>query len=118
MGKIAERNILENADLGHIDQSAWQHIADQDVKHLVEKDSEYKGSWAKRGGIGAFMMLARKWDRIEEFCRNLNWDIFDAIRTDRREEGILDDIRDLRGYLILVEARMINEQNNNRKDTV
>ena len=57
------------------------------------------------------MMLARKqdrlteiWGRIEFQTDNEGYNIFDAIAMDEREEGILDDIRDLRCYLILVEA--------------
>ena len=34
------------------------------------------------------------------------WDIFKSIENDRRPEGILDDIQDLRRYLLLVEAHM------------
>lgn len=34
------------------------------------------------------------------------WDIFKAIDQDARPEGVIDDIRDLRRYLLLVEAEM------------
>jgi hypothetical protein len=53
------------------------------------------------------MMLARKWDRIENQAKKENYDIFETIRKDPREEGIIDDIRDLRRYLLLVEAEML-----------
>ena len=78
-------------------------IVEQDVDELVEAEKSYGNSWRKRGGIGAFMMLARKWDRIENQVRCTNFDIFSAIRNDTRPEGIMDDIHDLRRYLILVE---------------
>lgn len=78
-------------------------IVEQDVDELVEAEKSYGNSWRKRGGIGAFMMLARKWDRIENQVRCHNFDIFSAIRNDTRPEGIMDDIHDLRRYLILVE---------------
>jgi len=92
-------------------------IALQDASELVKKDKEYGSSWKKRGGVGAFMMLARKWDRIEKRMEEGrpgaagqmtgHYDIFDAIHCDPRTEGILDDIRDLRRYLLLVEAEMV-----------
>ena len=52
------------------------------------------------------MMLARKWDRLEKQVDEYNYDIFNAAKEDMREEGILDDIRDLRRYLFLVEAEV------------
>lgn len=82
-------------------------ITDEDVRVLVEKDKDYGSSWKKRGGSGAFFMLARKWDRLENQVQQHNFDIFAAINKDRREEGILDDIRDLRRYLELVESEVV-----------
>ena len=79
---------------------AEDHIA------LDKAEEDYGDSWRKRGGVGAYMMLARKWDRIDNQVRDLGWDIFEAIEKDRRPEGILDDIQDLRRYLLLVEAHM------------
>lgn len=132
-------------------------ISQSDIESLEKSEKSYGNSWMKRGGVGAFMMLARKWDRLEKFLqpkeddasrgleylrkkfksgleqispigntgeilygvqdleqaiRILNeagmppYDIFAAIGTDTRGEGILDDIRDLRRYLLLVEAEM------------
>jgi hypothetical protein len=81
-------------------------IANQDVVTLLQKDKEYGSSWKRRGGVGSFMMLARKWDRIETQVKAHGYDIFAAIREDSREEGLLDDIRDLRRYLMLVEQEM------------
>jgi hypothetical protein len=83
-------------------------IAESDVYTVKEKDKQYGGSWKKRGGVGAFMMLARKWDRLEQFVQNRSgWDIFLAISSDQRDEGVIDDIRDLRQYLLLVETEMM-----------
>lgn len=81
-------------------------VAQRDVRELVRKDAEYGSSWKKRGGVGAMMMLARKIDRIEPAVERKGWDIFAAIRDDPRSEGIIDDIRDLRRYLMLVEAEI------------
>ncbi len=79
------------------------NIAIADVEALVQAEKSYGDSWRKRGGIGAFMMLARKFDRIEIQSQAQGYDIFEAYAQDKREEGILDDIQDLRRYLLLVE---------------
>jgi hypothetical protein len=68
------------------------------------------------GGIGAFMMLARKWDRIENQAQVYGWDIFDAMTSDKRPEGIIDDIRDLRRYLLLVEEHLFANVSQVAKD--
>ena len=81
-------------------------IAQTDVTELEEASKSYGDSWRRRGGVGAFMMLARKWDRIENQVKGFKWDVFEAVQDDAREEGILDDIKDLRRYLFLVEAEM------------
>ena len=81
-------------------------VAKADIDQLIRKDAEYGGSWKSRGGVGAFMMLARKWDRLEPQVKAHGWDIFAAVFADAREEGILDDIGDLRRYLLLVEAHI------------
>jgi hypothetical protein len=85
-------------------------IASADVALLLEKEKTYKGSWKKRGGVGAFMMLARKWDRLENMMEagKPKYDLFAEI--DANPSGcdgtILAEIRDLRRYLLLVEAEM------------
>lgn len=81
-------------------------ISLSDVEILLIKGREYGDSWKRRGGVGAFMMLARKWDRIEEQVRRKSYDVFEACTADDREEGILDDIGDLRRYLLLVEQEV------------
>lgn len=84
-------------------------IARCDCGELVEKGRHYGDSWKRRGGVGAFMMLARKWDRLEEAVKKNTWDIFTAHKIDGRSEGILDDIRDLRRYLLLVEDELTRD---------
>lgn len=78
-------------------------IVSQDVQTLREKDTSYGGSWKKRGGVGAFMMMARKWDRLETQATAFDYDIFQAVFANTASEGPLDDIRDLRAYLLLIE---------------
>lgn len=81
-------------------------IAHDDAEGVRVADKGYGASWKRRGGVGAFMMLARKWDRLELRAQQHGWDVFEAIAKDDRAEGIIDDIRDLRRYLLLVEAEM------------
>lgn len=83
-------------------------IATEDTAGLKTAYRSYGPSWKRRGGVGAFMMLARKWDRLEERLKkgDLNYDIFRGIAEDTRGEGLIDDVRDLRRYLMLVEAEM------------
>lgn len=88
-----------------------KRVADRDVEHILVTDVRYGGSWQRRGGIGAFMMLARKWDRLEERVRKHGYDVFVAIMEDTHREGVIDDVRDLRRYLALVEAKAIIDSN-------
>ena len=81
-------------------------ISAEDWTSLDRAEEDYGDSWRKRGGIGAFMMLARKWDRIENQVFDYTYDIFLAREEDKRPEGLMDDIKDLRRYLLLVEAHM------------
>jgi hypothetical protein len=100
-------------------------IAQSDVEHIKEKEKTYQGSWKKRGGCGAFHMLARKWDRLENMLGrethilnrsragqpNLTverYDVFAAVEADATggDGTVLAEVRDLRRYLLLVEAEM------------
>ena len=81
-------------------------ISAEDWTSLDRAEEDYGDSWRKRGGIGAFMMLARKWDRIEKQVFDYTYDIFLALEEDQRPEGLMDDIKDLRRYLLLIEAHM------------
>jgi len=111
-------------------------IATNDAQVLREKDKEYGGSWLKRGGVGAFMMLCRKWDRLEtQVSKHIpdtddgddmdrihfpgvdRFDIIGHALKDRREEGILDDIGDLRRYLLLVEAEVREQMERGKLDS-
>ena len=85
----------------------------EDVEGLQEAHKSYGASCLKRGGAGIFMMLARKWDRLEKLLESgiaktgetfSQWDVFEALKLDPRAEGVIDDIRDLRRYLMIVEA--------------
>lgn len=89
-------------------------VADEDVRVLLRKESTYMGSWKRRGGVGAFMMLARKWDRLEgmlgaDGTHTGKYDVFAHVQLQPSgEDGTaLAEIRDLRQYLTLVEAEMM-----------
>jgi len=101
----------EYIDSGDAYLDLLTEISDEDVIGLRKAQESYGNSWKSRGGVGAFMMLARKWDRLENRVKKEAygapiWNIFSHIAMDPRSEGILDDIRDLRRYLLLVEAEM------------
>ena len=85
-------------------------VAKADVDQLVRKEEEYGSSWRRRGGVGAWMMAARKFDRLEQAVQRHGWDIFAAAAADMREEGVLDDIGDLRRYLMLIENYIRSNQ--------
>lgn len=91
------------------DYAQIERLAKQDVEVLKVKGQHYGRSWLKRGGVGAFMMTARKWDRIEHDAAAMEYDIFAALRqADFNGKDLLDDIRDLRRYLLLVESEYLN----------
>jgi hypothetical protein len=112
--RIATRDQLP-PDLPTVDQSEhmdkflapFEHlnflpdVFQDDYELVVVRDQEYNASWKARGGVGAFMMLARKWDRLEPMVARHGYDVFTMLDT---HPDRIDDIRDLRRYLALVEA--------------
>jgi len=76
-------------------------LTSTDIEMLMVKGKEYGDSWKKRGGVGAYMMLARKWDRIEKQTADYNYDIFKAVNE---IPGLIDDLIDLGAYLLLVRS--------------
>src|SRR5687768_14281809 len=83
-------------------------ISFQDTTAVKRAEQQYGASWKKRGGVGAYYVAIRKVDRLEESAKHHGYDVFEAIRKDKRSEGIIDDIRDLRRYLLLWEAEAMN----------
>ena len=77
-----------------------ESISDEIRNTLYSKEADYQGSWKKSGGQGAFMMLARKWDRIEAIAKKNGYDLFDSLI--RNDGDVADDVKDLIGYLLLV----------------
>ena len=85
---------------------ALEQIAVADAQMLHRKGSTYGDSWKKRGGVGAFMMLARKWDRIGNIMGTACGHTMEGILS-RNPGDIMDDVDDLRCYLLLVEDEML-----------
>jgi hypothetical protein len=95
-------------------------LAQADVEFVVRKDQNYSGSWRKRGGVGAYMMLARKWDRLENFAEGheKQYDIFDLVLAAEDPEDVLDDIKDLRCYLLLVESYLRQQMSPSHQEKI
>jgi hypothetical protein len=100
----------------NIKHEDWYEIVKEDVISLIEAESSYGDSWKKRGGVDSFMMLARKWDRIENQVEKHGFNILKAGMEDQRPEGIIDDIRDLRRYLLLVEQELLKRNRVDRPE--
>ena len=103
-------------------------VAESDITGLKKSEQSYGDSWKRRGGVDTFHMLARKWDRVEKRVATdigaagaapgaTPYDIFEHIAADRRADGIIDDVRDLRRYLMLVEAEIVARSASNLADS-
>lgn len=98
------------------EQSLRQVVAD-DVEGLIEAKREYGDSWRSRGGQGAYFTLVRPLDRLGVVVAKNHagappYDIFAHCLDNpvRGQEGLtLNAVRDLRRYLLLVEAYLVEE---------
>jgi rubrerythrin len=105
--------------MASVDTRYREYIADvakEDVDLVLKKDKEYGASWKKRGGIGAYMMAARKMDRLEEQCMKYGYDIFKACEDQTALESIRDTMQDLRAYLLLIESEVRAAYKNKAED--
>jgi hypothetical protein len=84
-------------------------IALDDVAILTTADQQYGSSWRKRGGVGAYIVGIRKADRMEQQLQRCGNDLREAVRQDRRAEGIMNDLRDLRRYFYLWDSYAMSE---------
>ena len=109
--EVARHDLSRLVD--HSDEAL--EVAREDIEGLIIARESYGPSWKQRGGIGAFMMLARKWDRLYQMVCDQNQappgDVAAHITADLDAEGeaVIDTVRDLRRYLMLVEAQMLAE---------
>jgi len=110
-------NAEDDQHLNHIAE-----ICQEDASGLITAHDSYGNSWKKRGGAGVYLTMIRKFDRMDLTAEKFKYDIFEAVRADPRAEGILDDIRDARRYLVLIEAELRNlglaEGKSHRDNTV
>ena len=109
--KSRNKQVIIPADMGRYDRQLHRlhFITEELVKYVNDKDIQYGSSWRKRGGAGSFMVMARKWDRIEQACEKepAKYDIFNVFKEEDRRETILDDCLDLVGYLLILVEHMI-----------
>jgi hypothetical protein len=79
-----------------------EDMAKDDVGSLYASDESYGDSWCKRGGPGAWMVTVRKYDRLENQLKNMDYNIFRLLMEDISADGPWDDIGDLTRYLMLI----------------
>lgn len=97
-----------------------QQITEEDIRYVVRKDRQYMSSWKTRGGPGAFFTFARPWDRLESIASKQGYHIFKIIADEglRGVDGtLLACVRDLRRYLMLLEAEVLERHEANRGRT-
>lgn len=88
-------------------------VANLDVEGLLSARDEYGDSWKENGGIGAYFTLKRPLDRLVKLCSKMpkggdgRYDIFAHCVESEGDGGALNAVRDLRRYLTLVEAELI-----------
>lgn len=80
-----------------------RHTAQEDQTTLIGKGLHYGDSWKRRGGVGAFMMLARKWDRLDNLLSMAGSGPQLYTTLQHNPGQVQDDVHDLRRYLLLVE---------------
>lgn len=87
----------------------FHNIVDDDLQYLRKKDVQYEASWKRRDGQGAFFTIVRPWDRLDAMCKRNGYDLFEVIEREGLagpDGSVIACIRDLRRYLLLVEAEM------------
>ena len=110
--KSRTKHVVIPADMERYERQKYRlnAITKELVNFVNDKDVQYGSSWRKRGGAGAFFVISRKWDRIEQACETqkpAKYDIFNVFHTDDRSETILDDCLDLVGYLLILIEHMV-----------
>lgn len=72
------------------------------VDLAIAKDKAYGASWKRRGGIGAYMTIVRKPDRLEAQMELNGYNIFDVSVAPEDGESIDETLRDTVNYCLLV----------------
>ena len=103
---VEYETLKENSPYVSLTKDATSMLA-RDCEEVRKRDESYGSSWKKRGGVGAFMMLARKYDRIDTNTPNHSLHEF---RNHTGDEGVTDtianDLKDFRRYLLLIETEI------------
>lgn len=89
-----------------------QQITRDDVSFVEDKDTQYDASWKRHGGVGAFFTIVRPWDRLYNYAKQRGFDLFEMIGEEGLEGpdgSVIACVRDMRRYLLLVEAHMAEE---------
>ena len=81
-----------------------EELMARDHAAITKGAQHYGPSWKQRGGPGAYMVAIRKWDRLLVQLQRHAFSWEDAVTADQRAEGIMDDVRDLRCYLLMILA--------------
>ncbi len=88
-------------------------VVEADMNYVFRKDLQYSASWKKRDGQGAWFTMVRPWDRLESILKGkYGNDVFQAISQEGLEGpdgSVIACIRDVRRYLMLLEAHMMHE---------
>lgn len=110
---MQKKHKRESSDVRAMPKEQANRLREQaqlDVEGLIASHAKYGDSWRKRGGAGAYFTLSRKIDRYERACEAAGFDVFRAIKETHASDGtmfgkdsLLDDISDLRRYLLLLE---------------
>jgi hypothetical protein len=113
---MTDRDIsAKQPDGDSIDYDLLAQILGKDIDVIRAKNATYQDSWRRRGGVDSFMMLARKWDRIETMCKAEGFNIINAGSKYRGKYGekieqdgtLIAEIRDLRRYLAMVDEYLV-----------
>lgn len=78
---------------------------------VADGHAKYGDSCLSRGPVGLYMMLARKWDRLDKSGKEHNYDMDAAIVANPPPDGLIDDIDDLIVYLVIMRADWLARMN-------
>ena len=93
-------------------EEALRKVVEQDFEGLINAQNEYGDSWKQDGGVGAYFTLLRPLHRLVRLARSpasngQSFDIFQHCLDSVGDAGVLNATRDLRRYLCLVEAHLV-----------
>lgn len=99
-------------------EASLKKVAQSDVEGILVGEEEYDRSWMKDGGVGAWFTMKRCLDRLPVLVSRKpsdsgdRFDIFQHVLADKAGTGVLDSVRDMRRYCMLVEAELVRQGHN------